>query len=192
MSVKRNHETRTLTINQPKYLEGVLKRFGMQECKPVSTPLEPGKKFESLSEKETPINVQAYQMVIVCLTYATTATRPDLASAVGILSKFMSRPGKELSEFYDISKETLNYGLMFVADGENPVLNGYSDADLGRRFRNSTLNIGICISNTRKYMQLVGAVKTVVCLEVNDRSGVYCFKQCMSRRSLATKIIVRY
>ncbi|CAB4038208.1 Retrovirus-related Pol poly from transposon TNT 1-94 [Paramuricea clavata] len=34
MSVKRNREARTLiTINQPKYLEGVLKRFGMQECK---------------------------------------------------------------------------------------------------------------------------------------------------------------
>jgi hypothetical protein len=47
MSVKRNREARTLTINQPsKYLEGVLKRFGMQECKPVSTPLEPGRKFE--------------------------------------------------------------------------------------------------------------------------------------------------
>ena len=67
MSVKRNRETRTLTINQPKYLEGVLKTFGMQEYKPVSIPLEPGKRFESLSEKETPINVQAYQMVIVCL-----------------------------------------------------------------------------------------------------------------------------
>ncbi len=67
----------------------------MQECKPVSTPLEPGKRFESLTENETPVNVQQYQMVIGCLTYATTATHPDLASAVGILSKFMSRPGKD-------------------------------------------------------------------------------------------------
>ncbi len=118
MSVKRNRETRTLTINQPKYLEGVLKRFGMQECKPVSTPLEPGKRFESLTENETPVNVQEYQMVIVCLTYATTATRPDLASAVGILSKFMSRPGKDhwqgVKRVLRYIKGTLNYGLMLL------------------------------------------------------------------------------
>ena len=61
----------------------------MQECKPVSTPLEPGRKFESLSENDIPIDVREYQMATGCLTYATTATRPDLAAAVGILSKYM-------------------------------------------------------------------------------------------------------
>ncbi len=40
MSVKRNHRLRTLSIGQTKYLEGVLKRFDMENCKPVSTPLE--------------------------------------------------------------------------------------------------------------------------------------------------------
>ena len=34
-------------------------------------------------------------MIIGSLAYATTATRPDLAAAVGILSKFMSKPGKD-------------------------------------------------------------------------------------------------
>ena len=33
-------------------------------------------------------------MIIGCLTYATTATHPDLAAAVGILSKSMSNPEK--------------------------------------------------------------------------------------------------
>ena len=34
-------------------------------------------------------------MIIECLTYGTTAIRPDLSSAVGIVSKFMTRSGKE-------------------------------------------------------------------------------------------------
>ena len=87
MSVKRDRKARTLTINQPKYLEGILKRFGMDQCKPVSTPLDPGKKFESLSENDSPVDTQRYQMAIGCLTYVTTATRPDLAAAIGIPSK---------------------------------------------------------------------------------------------------------
>ena len=46
MSIKRDRESRTLTISQPNYLDKVLKKFGMESCKPVSTPLEPGRKFQ--------------------------------------------------------------------------------------------------------------------------------------------------
>ena len=41
MLVKLDRKLRTLTISQPKYLEGVLKRFNMEHCKPVSPPMEP-------------------------------------------------------------------------------------------------------------------------------------------------------
>ena len=46
MLVKRNRESQTLLISQTKYLEGVLKRFDMHNCKPVATPSEHGRKFE--------------------------------------------------------------------------------------------------------------------------------------------------
>ena len=95
MGVKRDCKSRTLSLSQPKYLEGILKRFNMDKCKPVSTPLEQGRKFQHLSENEKPIDVQCYQMIIGCLTYTAMTTRPDLAAAVGILSKYMSKPGKD-------------------------------------------------------------------------------------------------
>ena len=41
MLIQRDRKERTLTISQPKYLEGVLKRFKMENCEQVSTPLEP-------------------------------------------------------------------------------------------------------------------------------------------------------
>ena len=34
MSIKRDRATRTLTISQGQYLKDLLKRFGMEECKP--------------------------------------------------------------------------------------------------------------------------------------------------------------
>lgn len=43
---------------------------------------------------EAPVEVQRYQMAIGSLMYLATATRPDISSAVGILSRFSSRPGK--------------------------------------------------------------------------------------------------
>lgn len=48
MTVKQTRKSKTLSINQPKYVEGVLKRFGMKNCKPMSTPMEVGKKYEPL------------------------------------------------------------------------------------------------------------------------------------------------
>ena len=73
-----------LSMTQTKYLEGILKRFDMHNCKPVATrtPLEQGRKFEPLSEEEEPIDIQPYQMAIGCafLTYPTSASRPDSLS----------------------------------------------------------------------------------------------------------------
>ena len=45
MSVWRDRDNNILTIDQSGYLETVLKRFGMENCKPVGTPMEVGKHF---------------------------------------------------------------------------------------------------------------------------------------------------
>ena len=37
---ERDREARTITMNQSKYIEEVLKRFNMEECKPIGTPLD--------------------------------------------------------------------------------------------------------------------------------------------------------
>ena len=95
MSVKRNRRLRTLSISQKTYLQGVLKRFDMENCRSVSTPLEFGKKYEALSEEDNPVGVKGYQIAIECLNYATLISRPDLAVAIGVLSKFMANPGLE-------------------------------------------------------------------------------------------------
>ena len=105
----------------------------MDKGKPVSTPLEQGRKFQHLSENEKPIDVQRYHMIIGCLTYTAMTTRPDLAAAVGILSKYMSKPGKDhwtdVKRILQYIQGTLNYGLIFSADDSNNLLVGYSDAD---------------------------------------------------------------
>ena len=52
MEVIRDRKNRVLTINQKTYLQDVLKRFGMEDCRPVATPIEPGKNFNKLAEGE--------------------------------------------------------------------------------------------------------------------------------------------
>ena len=132
MSIKRDRKSRTLTISQPTYLQRVMKRFGMENSKPVSTPLEPGKKFQRPDLSEELSDVQTYQQAIGCLTYASTATRPDIAVAVGTLAQYMSKPSKDhwsgVKRALRYINGTLNYGLKFTAHQE-PELVAYADAD---------------------------------------------------------------
>ena len=69
----------------------------MNEAKPVSTLL--GSHFK-LSKEQSPkieeerdyMSKVPYVSVIGSLMYAMVCTRPDIAHAVGVVNKFMSRP----------------------------------------------------------------------------------------------------
>ena len=50
MSIKRKW-----TVSQRNYLEDILNRFNMENCKHISIPLEAGGQFENLLDTDTPI-----------------------------------------------------------------------------------------------------------------------------------------
>ena len=37
----------------------------MKHCKPVCTPMEPGKKFYEVCDDEDPVNIQGYQKIVL-------------------------------------------------------------------------------------------------------------------------------
>ena len=151
LKITRDRKERVLTISQPSYLLEMLKRFRMESCNPVSTPLEPGRQFTKIDENDVAFDQQIYQQAIGCLTYASVCTRPDIAAAVGVLSQFMSQPSEDhwsgVKRILRYIKGTLNFGLKFTAgDG---ILRGYSDADWAGDFdtRRSTSGYAFMIGN---------------------------------------------
>jgi hypothetical protein len=46
MEVERNRDERILRINQIKYLKEILKRFRMEDCKPIGVPFDPKMKLQ--------------------------------------------------------------------------------------------------------------------------------------------------
>ena len=100
MEIKRNRADRKLWLNQRKYIETILHRFNMQECKPVKVPIPVGvrvsvEQFPKTQEEEEDMSHVPYASAVVSLMYAMVCTRPDIAHAVGVLSKYMSKLGKE-------------------------------------------------------------------------------------------------
>ena len=101
MEIKRNHADRKLWLNQRKYIETILHNFNMRECKLVEVPIPVGVRLSieqcpKTREEEEDMSRILYASVVGSLMYAMVCTRPDIAHAVGVLSRYMSKPRKEL------------------------------------------------------------------------------------------------
>lgn len=134
MQVDINSDKSEITLRQTTYLKKVLERFHLQDCKPVSTPMEPGignllLPSEEQADKET---IKWYQSIVGSLMWPAIHTRPDLAYSVGVLSRYCSNPGKLhcnlLQRVLRYVAGTLNLGLVFRKDSEDDIV-GYSDSD---------------------------------------------------------------
>ena len=77
-------------ISQRHYVLNSLYKFGMIECKPVSTPLNRNLKMD-VDSGTTVRDSTKYHQLIDILIYLTI-TRPDLSYSVGLLSHFMQNP----------------------------------------------------------------------------------------------------
>ncbi|GKE72651.1 hypothetical protein Tco_1534692 [Tanacetum coccineum] len=77
-----------------------------------------------------PVDQLEYSRAIGYLMYAMTSTRPDIAYAVGRLSKFTSNFSKQhwqaITRVFKYLKGTMNYGLSYV--GYPSVLKGFQEA----------------------------------------------------------------
>ena len=100
MRVTRDHKKGLLYLSQGEYVHKVLERFSMQSGRLVSSPLPAYLKLskddcpKSVEDKATMAKV-LYASTCGSLMYAMVATRLDIAYAVGVVSRYMSNPGKK-------------------------------------------------------------------------------------------------
>jgi hypothetical protein len=126
MQVKRNIEKRLLHLSQPSMIDQLVDDYGMTDAHAVSTPMEVG---IALSKSMCPVTNDEindmkdvpYRALIGSLGYLAQATRPDIATAVGKLARFVNNPGREhwraAKRVVSYLKGTQNLGVMFRATG---------------------------------------------------------------------------
>ncbi|KAL8094563.1 hypothetical protein AgCh_036190 [Apium graveolens] len=117
-------------MSQKKYAEQILKKFRMEECKPVSTPAEGSIKLRINSTRES-VNPTLFKSLVGSLMYLTF-TRPDIMYAVGLVSRYMEKPKQDhfiaAKRILRYIKGTLDHGL-FYTHSQDSKLVGYSDSD---------------------------------------------------------------
>ena len=77
-------------VSQRKYAIDILKKFKLESCKEVATPLAHNEKI-SKNDGEKLKDPSRFRSLVGSLLYLT-ATRPDLMFPAGLVSRFMSSP----------------------------------------------------------------------------------------------------
>src|SRR5665213_2460535 len=139
--VTRDRANQRLSLDQSQLANQILKRFGILECKPVTTPLESSIQLKSAEISQSPVDQTLFRQMIGSLMYLMIGMRPDIAAAVSIISQFASNP---MTLYHQATKRILRYlkGMINLKlnfgeklnsgeESQSPTLIGYSDANWG-------------------------------------------------------------
>ena len=133
VSVVQDEKEHCLWLHQKQYILNLLEKYGMTNVKPVATPLDINVKLEKDDGVSKPVDAVKYQSMVGSLLYAAIATRPDIAHAVGVVSKFNSKPTEAhltaVKRIFCYLRGTVDLALKYQNVDKKFNVVGYSDAD---------------------------------------------------------------
>ena len=108
----------------------MLKKFKMEDCKPILTPMVTGCKL-SIDESSKDVDQRLYISMIGSLLYVT-ASQPDVMQVVGQVVRFQEAPKEShiivVKRILRYLKRREEYGLWYPND-KNLIIQAFTDAD---------------------------------------------------------------
>ena len=138
MDIVRNQMKGELFLSQQGYLKKVVERFRMHQSKPVSTPLGHHTKLSitqapNTEEERRKMDTIPYASGVGSIMYGMVCSRPNLAHAVSIVSRFMADP---CQAHWEALKWVLRYvngslesDMKYKKAAQGDAIMGYVDAD---------------------------------------------------------------
>ncbi|RVW99216.1 Retrovirus-related Pol polyprotein from transposon TNT 1-94 [Vitis vinifera] len=171
-------------ISQRKYVVDILKKFKLESCKEVATPLAQNEKI-SKNDGEKLKEPFAYRSLVGNLLYLTT-TKPDLMFPAGLLSRFMSSPSNVhmgvAKRVLKYVRGTTNLDIWYLKTREVK-LDGYADSNWAGSVDDMkstssyvfTINSGVVCWNSRK-QEVVAQSTEYISLAAAANQGIWLRK----------------
>ena len=136
MKVTCDRVSRTISLSQDAYIDGIITRYNFTNSKPLSIPMDPNiqlstnQSLKLLAERAMMKNI-LYREAVGSLMHLTIATRPDIAFTIATVVQFSNDPGPV---HWDVVKWIFRYligtkKLALTYGGAKHGLEGFTDAD---------------------------------------------------------------
>ena len=139
MGIHRDCPNCHLFLSQSQHITNLFQEHGLHDCKPVSTPLNPGSRLSTSMSPQNDAEVaemcqHPYISVVGSLMYLAVTTRPDIAYAARVLARFNSNPGlahwQAAKHVLRYLKGTMDHSIIYQpSDSPEPFIT-YSDVPI--------------------------------------------------------------
>ena len=130
LGLQISQQEKGIFICQAKYIKEMLKKFKMEDCKPILTPMVTCCKL-SIDNSSKDVDQKLYRSMIGSLLYVI-ASKPDVMQAVGQVARFQAAPKEShiiaIKRILRYLKGTEEYGLWYPK-GNNLIIQAFTDAD---------------------------------------------------------------
>ena len=175
-------------IGQQGYAKRIVDRFGVHQGKVRSTPLDTNIRLKR-DEESLLANPRPYCSLVGSLLYLTI-TIPDIAFAIGLVSRFMQEPRKPHLEaakkIHKYVKTTLGMGLMYKYNAKVS-FHGFTDTDFGGDLddRKSTLGfVFLCGDTSISWCSKKQATVSLSTTEEEYKASTLAAQECIWLRRL--------
>ncbi|GKB12111.1 retrovirus-related pol polyprotein from transposon TNT 1-94 [Tanacetum coccineum] len=130
LGLQISQSSRGIFLNQSKYALESLKKYGMESCDPVDTPMVEKSKIDEDTLGKV-IDPTHYHGMVSTLMYLTSS-KPDLVYAVCVCARYQARPTEKhlhvVKRIFRYLRGTINRGLWYPKDSAI-ALTAFADAD---------------------------------------------------------------
>jgi len=185
IQIHRDRSKRKIWLSQKNYLKKILRRFNMQDCKPISTLLpvnfklsssmSPSNEAERMEMSRVP-----YVSVVGSLMFAMICIRPDIAQAVGAASRYLANPGREhwntIKRILRYIKGTSDAALCY--GGSEFTVRGYVDLDFTSDLEKRKSTTGYVFIIAEGAVSWVSKLQTFVALSTTEAEYMAATQAC--------------
>jgi hypothetical protein len=151
IQVTRDLGKQEIYLSQEKFVHEIVRKFGQEGAKEAATPLQVNHGLTLAQEGDLSVPEQdRYPELLGSMMYLMVCTRPDIAHALSVLSRFVA-PGRHSGAHYKAALRLLGYlkgtaGHKLVLGGGKSTLVGHSDSSWADDQQDRKSSQGHCFS----------------------------------------------
>ena len=175
LNIQFDFESDYVAMHQTRYIEQLLEKFKMKDCKSKAAPCELNANKLRVSDSNFLDDSTLFRQVVGSLIYLMTCTRPDICYSVSMLSQFLEHPTRAHLEW---AKHVLRYlsgtkskSLIF-RKCMNTKLQGFSDSDWGNSEDRKSVS-GYCFSLSPNTDMISWKTKKQPCVALSTCEAEY-------------------
>jgi transposase InsO family protein len=199
LEITRNVKDQTLTIGQQEYIRQLLRKYDMENCHTVGSPMEHSLDLSSVSNEidRQDFISHKYRSLMGSLIYLSRGTRPDISFSVNYLTRFQENPSQvhlqHAKRILRYLKGTINLSITYSCKKFDFPLVAYCDADFAgdRVDRKSTSgSFFFLFGNLASWSSRKQTIVTLSSTEAEYVSLSSCARDCVSLRNFLSEINV--